>query len=129
MAWIWIVMFAALAAAMIISRQRARHPRGAPAAAPGLEEGQLTLTGVTERPLDADKSGQAFCTVSGEIVGPSTPPARVYRRLVLDFGGPWPVVGEQWPVYYKVGKVDSSWQVGRLAPPITPGDALGQYPD
>ena len=118
-------MFAGLAAAIIVSVTRGRRSGVAPALAPGLEDGVLTLTGVTERPLDADKDGRAFATVSGQITGPSIPPTQVYRRLVLEFGSPWPEVGQQWPVFYKVGKVDSTWNPGRLSAPEGPDSGVG----
>ena len=77
----------------------------------------LTLSGVSPRPVEPDQNGQAFVTVSGTVEGPSTPPTHVYRRLVIDFAERWPEVGDRLPVYYKVGKIDSSWQLGSLQPP------------
>lgn len=129
MTWIWILMFAALAAAMIYSWQRGRHPGAAPTARPGMEQGELMLTGITERPLDADKDGKAFCTISGQITGPTTAPTHVYRQLVLDFKAPWPQLNDRLPVYYKTGKVDSSWQIGVLSPPTAPDFGHDQYPE
>lgn len=118
MEWIWIGMLAAMVAAGVIAWQRSRRPStGTAPAGPGMEEGRLTLTGVSPRPLEADRNGQAFATLSGSIVGPTTKPTHVYRQIVVDFAARWPEVGDTLPVYYKVGKVDSSWQVGSLEPP------------
>lgn len=126
---IWIAFTAAVLAALIFGWQRARKQAlGSAPAAPGLEDGLLTLSGVSPRPLEADSKGQAFVTVSGSITGPSTPPTAVYRQLVVDFAQRWPEVGDQLPVFYKVGKVDNSWQLGGLTPPPDSYGSPEQYP-
>ncbi|MFT4042880.1 MAG: hypothetical protein QM673_06945 [Gordonia sp. (in: high G+C Gram-positive bacteria)] len=81
----------------------------------GYAQGTLTVTGVSDRP-DADSKGQAFCTVSGTIVGPGTAPTEVYGQMILDQGQPWPYLGSDHPVVYKPGKAESSWQFGALPP-------------
>ncbi|BDH58585.1 hypothetical protein [Tsukamurella sp. PLM1] len=115
---VWIGMLAVMLAALVIMWQRSKKGTlGTAPAGPGMEDGELTLTGVSPRPVEPDQKGQAFVTVSGSIVGPTTAPTHVYRRLVVDFTERWPEVGDRLPVYYKVGKVDSSWQLGSLQPP------------
>lgn len=122
-------MLAAMLAAGLIAWQRSRNPgTGTAVAGPGLEDGLLTLTGVSPRPLEADSKGQVFVTVSGGIVGPTTAPTHVYRQLIVDFAARWPEVGDRLPVYYKVGKVDSSWRLGSLTPPPESYGATEQYP-
>ncbi|KXP01087.1 hypothetical protein [Tsukamurella pseudospumae] len=129
MVWIWILMLAAMLGAFVVMWQRSkRGTLGTAPAGPGMEDGTLTLSGVSPRPVEADQKGQAFVTVSGSIVGPTTAPTPVYRRLVVDFAERWPEVGDRLPVYYKVGKIDSSWQLGSLTPPPDSYGAPGQYP-
>ncbi|CAM5492236.1 Secreted protein OS=Tsukamurella paurometabola (strain ATCC 8368 / DSM / CCUG 35730 / CIP 100753/ JCM 10117 / KCTC 9821 / NBRC 16120 / NCIMB 702349 / NCTC 13040) OX=521096 GN=Tpau_3026 PE=4 SV=1 [Tsukamurella paurometabola] len=129
MEFIWIAFLAVVVAALVIGWQRSKKSAaGTAPAGPGLEDGVLTLSGVSPRPVEADQKGQAFVTVSGSIAGPSTAPTAVYRQLVVDFAQRWPEVGDQWPVYYKVGKVDSSWQLGSLTPPPDSYGPPEQYP-
>lgn len=118
MEWIWVLMLAAMLGALVVMWQRSkRGTLGTAPAGPGMEDGMLTLSGVSPRPVEPDQKGQAFVTVSGTVEGPTTPPTHVYRRLIVDFTERWPEIGDRLPVYYKVGKVDSSWQLGSLQPP------------
>ncbi|WP_019202694.1 hypothetical protein [Tsukamurella sp. 1534] len=126
---IWIAILGVILAALVMGWRRSRKVvAGTAVAGPGMEDGVLTISGVTERPDDADQNGQAFATISGSITGPSARPTQVYRRLVMDFGQRWPEVGDQLPVYYKVGKVETSWEVGSLTPPPDSYGPPEQYP-
>ncbi|MGV9825356.1 hypothetical protein [Gordonia sp. NPDC003429] len=109
------VLLAVLAVAMIM-QFRGRRIGGMKGTGAGYAQGTLTVTGVSERP-EPDSKGQAFCTVSGTIVGPGTNPTEVYGQLVLDEGQPWPQIGSDQPVVYKPGKASTTWQFGQLPPP------------
>ena len=112
------ILLAALAVVMIM-QMRGRQVGGfggrGLGGGGGLVQGRLTVTGVSDRP-DADSKGQAFCTVSGTIVGPGTEPAEVYGTMVLTDGQPWPQIGSDHPVVYKPGKAETSWHFGELPP-------------
>lgn len=105
----------AVVAVVLITQFRGRQIGGFKGSAAGWAQGTFTVTGVTDRP-DADSKGQAFCTVSGTIVGPGTGPTEVYGTLVLDEGQPWPNLGSDFPVVYKPGKAETSWRFGELPP-------------
>ncbi|WP_338836367.1 hypothetical protein [Gordonia polyisoprenivorans] len=125
--WITVtiaILLAVMAVAMIM-QMRGRRVGGIGGGArggAGLVQGTMTLTGVSERP-EADSKGEAFCTVSGTIVGPGTRPAEVYGTMVLEKGQPWPQIGSEHPVVYKPGKAETSWHFGELPPqPQVPGE-------
>jgi hypothetical protein len=109
------LMLAGLLAVLLIQWQRGRAggaaPRGNPAAFTDRVPGTLTLTGVADKPIEGDKNNQAFCTVSGTIIGPDTAPTDVYGRFVLPMSAAWPQIGDQIPVTYKPGKAESTWQI------------------
>ncbi len=124
---ILILMFAALLAVFVMQWRRSRS--GAPvrgeAGDPRFSNrvpGTLTLTGVSDQPVEGDKNHQVFCTVSGTIVGPDTAPTDIYGRFVVPMSMRWPSIGDQIPVTYKPGKAESSWE---LAGPLgnEPGPA------
>ncbi|RPA58107.1 hypothetical protein EF294_16985 [Gordonia oryzae] len=119
--WITVsiaILLAVMAVAMIkqMRGRRVGGIGGGARGAAGLVQGTMTLTGVSERP-QADSVGEAFCTVSGTIVGPGTRPAEVYGTMVLGQGQPWPQIGSELPVVYKPGKAETSWHFGELPPP------------
>ncbi|MFW0792147.1 hypothetical protein [Gordonia sp. CPCC 205333] len=119
--WIQIafaVILAAGAVALILQLQRGRRPRQlSPQQAAQFEAGTLTVTGVSDRPAEADSKGEVYATISGTIVGPTTAPTDVYTTTVLNLErDPWPRPGDDLPVFYKPGKVDSSWRIGSLPP-------------
>jgi hypothetical protein len=110
------VMLAGLLAVLLIQWQRGRSggaasPRNNSAAFTDRVPGTLTLTGVADKPVEGDKNNQAFCTVSGTIIGPDTAPTDVYGRFVLPMSTAWPQVGDRIPVTYKPGKAESTWQI------------------
>ena len=112
------LILAVLAVVLIVQfRGKGFGGFGARSAGAGFVQGTLTVTGVSERP-DADSKGQAFCTVSGTIVGPGTNPADVYGTMILTEGQPWPQMADQYPVVYKPGKAETSWQFGELPPQV-----------
>lgn len=115
---VFAVILAAAAVALIIQFQRGRRPKELSAQqASQFEQGTLTVTGVSDRPAEADAKGEVYATISGTIVGPSTPPTDVYTTTVLNLANdPWPRLGDDLPVVYKPGKVDSSWRIGTLPP-------------
>lgn len=112
------ILLAALAVGMIM-QMRGRRTGGLRGGGAGYEQGTLTITGVSDRP-EADSKGEAFCTVSGTINGPGTPPVEVYGTLVLVDGAPWPQMGSDHPVVYRPGKAETSWKFGELPPPVPP---------
>ncbi|MDF0528861.1 hypothetical protein P0W64_07925 [Tsukamurella sp. 8F] len=119
MTFVWILIMLGVLAMLFVTWQRSRSGGGRTMASkPGLEQGTLTLTGVTDRPLDGDRNGDAFVTVTGTVTGPSTAPTPVYLTYAMKLGASWPEVGDEVPVVYKVGKVESSWKFGTLAPPM-----------
>ncbi|MBE7161704.1 MAG: hypothetical protein INR72_10685 [Williamsia herbipolensis] len=117
------IMFAILLVVLILQWQRGRA--GGRAAGGGLfgggttgfVEGTLTVTGVSDQAEQGDKNGDMFCTVSGTIIGPDTPPTDVYGHLVLGADTPWPKIGTDMPVVYKPGKAETSWRFGSLEVP------------
>ncbi|NMO01877.1 hypothetical protein HH308_11715 [Gordonia sp. TBRC 11910] len=113
------VIIAAAAVALIIQLQRGRRPKALSAQQSAqFEEGTLTVTGVSDRPAKADAKGEVFATISGTIVGPGTSPTDVYTTVVLNLANDrWPRPGDDLPVLYKPGKVDTSWRLGTLPPP------------
>lgn len=124
---ILILMFAALLAVFVMQWRRSRS--GAPARGQAGDPrfsnrvpGTLTLTGVSDQPVEGDKNHQVFCTVSGTIIGPDTAPTAVYGRFVVPLSMSWPSIGDEIPVTYKPGKAETSWE---LAGPIghDPGQA------
>lgn len=122
-----ILMFVALLAALLIQWRRSRSgaPAGGQAGDPRFSNrvpGTLTLTGVSDKPVEGDKNHQVFCTMSGTIAGPDTAPTDVYGRFVVPMSMMWPSIGDEIPVTYKPGKAETSWQ---LAGPIgnEPGPA------
>ncbi|MGC4933746.1 hypothetical protein ACLQ3C_08680 [Gordonia sp. DT30] len=121
--WITVtiaILLAVIAVAMIMQMRGRRVGFGGGArGGAGLVQGRLTVTGVSDRP-EADSKGDAYCTVSGTIIGPGTEPAEVYGTLVLADGQPWPQIGSYHPVVYKPGKAETSWHFGEL-PPQAPG--------
>ncbi len=115
---VWILVILVVLIAVGVTWRRAQ--RGVARtmdAQSGLEQGTMTLTGVSPRPLDADKNGEATVTISGSLAGPSTSPRPVYGRFVWKFADTWPEVGDQLAVVYKIGKADTTWHVGTLTPP------------
>ena len=118
------IMFAILLVVLILQWQRGRAAGGRAAGAglfgggaAGFVEGTLTVTGVSDQAEQGDKNGDMFCTVSGTIVGPDTPPTDVYGHLVLDANAPWPKIGTDMPVVYRPGKAETSWRFGSLEVP------------
>ncbi|SIS04375.1 hypothetical protein [Williamsia sterculiae] len=113
----FVVILAGLAVAMIVRWRQGRQAGGPQRFDPSLVQGTLTVTGVSDRPEVGDKNGQMFCTISGTVLGPQTAPTDVYQRMVLPDDQPWPQVGDDLPVVYRAGKVETSWRIGTLAPP------------
>lgn len=109
------VLLAALVVALVVQWQRGRNPRPlTPGQAANFVQGTFTITGVSERPDEGDKSGERFCTLSGTIVGPETAPTEVYGTLVLGENSPWPQIGDDLDVLYKPHKAATSWRFGSL---------------
>ncbi|MBT0565598.1 hypothetical protein [Williamsia sp. CHRR-6] len=117
--FLFILAFAALLVLTVRQFQRSRGTGGglSAAAAAQLREGTLTVTGVSDRPGEGDKNGEVFCTISGTIIGPETHPTDVYGHMVVAAAARWPQLGDDLPVVYKPGKVDSTWSFGQLQPP------------
>lgn len=109
------IILAAGAVALIISLRGRNQKALKPQQAAQFEQGTLTVTGVSDRPMEGGSKGQAYATLSGTIVGPSIAPTDVYTTTVLNVeADQWPRPGEDLPVIYKPGKVDSSWRLGTL---------------
>lgn len=122
-----ILMFAAMLGAVLIQWRRSRpgQPTGGAPGDPRFVNrvpGTLKVTGVSDKPVEGDKNNQVFCTVSGTITGPDTPPTDVYGRFVVTMAMSWPSIGDEIPVTYKPGKAETTWEI---AGPIgdEPGDA------
>lgn len=113
---LFAVILAAAAVALIVQMQRGRRPRQLSAQQIAqFEQGTLTLTGVSDRPDQADSKGEVYATISGTVIGPSITPTDVYTTTVLNLtGDAWPKIGDDLPVIYKPGKVESSWRIGSL---------------
>lgn len=119
--WIEIAFAAILAAgavALIVQLRRGRNPRPLSAQQVAqFEQGTLTVTGVSDRPEEADAKGEVYATISGTIVGAGIAPTDVYTTTVLNLvNDPWPRLGDDLPVFYKPGKVESTWRIGQLPP-------------
>ncbi|GAA4756459.1 hypothetical protein MUG78_01895 [Gordonia alkaliphila] len=108
---VFILLIAATIASLFIGRTR--RAGGPVSGASGYASGTLTITGVSGRG-DADKSGQAYFTVSGTIIGPDTAPTEVYTTLALPAEAADPFIGEERPVVYKPGKTATTWRFGTL---------------
>ncbi|MFT3661448.1 MAG: hypothetical protein QM809_08620 [Gordonia sp. (in: high G+C Gram-positive bacteria)] len=82
--------------------------------ASGYESGTLTVTGVGDVGAQ-DKNGESYVTVSGVIIPVGgAAPVEVYGTLVLNPSRDRPYLGQELPVHYKPGKVESSWRFGTV---------------
>ena len=112
----WITgLFVVLLAASAVSLLLARRGRtfGGGSAASGWVDGSMTITSVVVG--EPDRTGASNCTVTGTVVGPGAPAVEVYGRMVSPSASHTPTVGQDLPVVYKPGKVDSTWRFGTLS--------------
>ncbi|MFC7753557.1 hypothetical protein [Tsukamurella soli] len=65
--------------------------------------------------------------MSGTVAGPSTAPREIYGKFVWKMADTWPEPGDQLPVVYKVGKVDTTWKVGTMDVGSDEFGGPGQY--
>ncbi|MFT4199907.1 hypothetical protein [Gordonia sp. (in: high G+C Gram-positive bacteria)] len=108
------MVFALLAAAVmaatvvaLVIGMRGRGPSAAKLAE--MSSGTITVTGVSERPAQADGAGNVFMTLSGTIMGADIAPTEVYGQFTQQFSAPWPQIGQDLPVRYNPRKPAESW--------------------